>query len=212
MRSLLLTMAILGWIECYSQSEYEKTLDLRVEQIKNQHGFDNNVVVHIDSVEYYDLRFPYWKSGDVYYLNDISRFKNCSFESLKDSLVGKRPDISPDSWRLVSGPHPYLFLKDTATIADLNILIKNEHPFVKVYAFAALSFRKHESLISIIFDNLADNNQFEQMTADVESNVYPAEMMIQYQIDYMSKKEKKNLISVIKKDHKHLMRCLKSLE
>lgn len=177
-----------------------------------QPGFDNSVVVLIDSVEYNDLRFPYWKPDYAYYLDDVSRFRHCSYEAIKDSLVGKRPDISPDSWRLRSGPHPYLFLKDTARIKDLEKLVKHEHPFVRVYAFAALSFRKRENLVSVIFNNLYDTKQFEQITGDVGSYVYPAEMMIQYQVDSLTREDKQKLISAIEKEHKHLAKCLNSLK
>src|SRR5262245_49587801 len=140
-----IVIIVLVLAQCVSDTGYDKTLSQRVHQIKRLESYNNSVVVHIDSVEYHDLSFPYWKQNVTYYQDEIVRYKYCEYVVLKENTQGQRPDIARTEWVLLHGPHPYLFLRDTAKLEDLKSLISDGHPYVKSYAFGALSFRKEKN-------------------------------------------------------------------
>src|SRR6187455_3777402 len=139
MRYSIIVLQVLFWGQSFSQSSYDDVLVARANQIKGVQYYDNGVVIKIDSIEYHDLSFPYWTRNDTYYQDDIVRYKYCQYAVLTDSTHGNRPDISRSDWTLLHGPHPYLFLRDTARSEDLVKLVSDENSYVKSYAFAALS-------------------------------------------------------------------------
>src|SRR5687768_16986230 len=117
---ILLLLLLLG--QCSPQTKYDEKLSLRLDQIRKLDFYDNSIVINIDSVEYHDMSFPYWKPNDIYYQDDIVRYKYSQYAALKETK-GQRPDTSRTGWKLVMGPHPYLFLRDSARIDDLQKLL-----------------------------------------------------------------------------------------
>ena len=212
MRFSVILLVIVSCGHCLSQSSYQETLQARLNRIKELKSYDNNIVIKIiDSVNYHDNSFPYWSPSGKYYANDIVRFKYCHYEALTDSTSGDRPDVSRAVWKLIWRPHPFLFLRDTARTEDLNNLLKDKHAYVKTYAFAALSFRETPNLLSVIVDNLADTTKMHEFTGDVGGWAYPADMMIQYEVNRISKSDKKKLKDLITTKYGHLDRGLMAL-
>lgn len=122
----LLTLILLGLCcgQCNRYRENDRNvLSTRLDQIKKLSHYDDKVVGGIDSVEYNDMSFPYWNLIDAFYRGDIARFKYCQYVASQDN-VGQRPDTSKVSWRLTNGPHPYLYLRDTARVEDLKVIIR----------------------------------------------------------------------------------------
>ena len=204
-------MQVLIWGQGFSQSRYDDVLAVRVTQIKGVQYYDNGVVIKIDSIEYQDLSYPYWTRNDTYYQEDIAKYKYCHYVVLTDSTRGHRPDTSRTEWKLLHGPHPYLFLRDTARSKDLVRLLTDENPYVKSYAFAALSFRKYENLFPFIVDNLGDSTLMPESSSDVEDSAYPADLMIEYEAHRLSKVEKRKLKKLITTKYKYLKRGLSAL-
>jgi hypothetical protein len=207
----LITILVFSWGQCLSQSSYQDRLHARLEQIKSLDLYDNTVVVNvIDSVDYHDLSYPYWSPNDTYYEDDMVRYKYCHYAALKDGPRGK-PDTSKADWKLVRGPHPFLFLRDTATVADLEKLALDKHAYIKTYAFAALSYRKVDNLMPLIVANMGDITKMDEFTGDVEDSAYPADMMIEYELYRLSRTDKRKLRDFIIWPHKHLCRGLRAL-
>jgi hypothetical protein len=211
MRYSIIILQFLFWGQSFSQNSYDEVLVVRVNQIKGVQYYDNGVVIKIDSIEYHDLSFPYWTRNDIYYQDDIVRYKYCQYAVLTDSTHGNRPDTSRTEWTLFHGPHPYLFLRDTARSEDLVKLMSDENPYVKSYAFAALSSRKHDNLFSFIVDNLGDSTLMPESSSDVEDSAYPADLMIEYEAHRLSKDEKRKLKELITANYKYLTRALRAL-
>jgi hypothetical protein len=147
----------------------------------------------------------------MYYQDEMVRYKYRQYVVLTDSTIGQSPDTSQNDWRLVSGPHPYLFLRDTARLEDLKNLMMQESSYIRTYAFAALSFRKCDNLFPIIVDNLDDSNQMLVFTGDVGMNAYPADLMLEYEGYRLSKNEKKKIKKLIRTRYKYLNRGLAAL-
>jgi hypothetical protein len=208
----LFTLVLLGLClgQCGYHEDHGNILSTRLDQIKNLAHYDDKIVSGIDSVEFNDMTFPYWKSIDTFYQDDMARFNYCQYIALKDN-VGQRPDTSRSSWILISGPHPYLYLRDTATVDDLKRLLSDTHPYVKTYAFGALAFRQEPNLFSVIVENLKDTTQIEAWWGDSGSNVYPADLMIEYSVGRLTESEKNTLTELIKKEHAYLDRGLQWL-
>jgi hypothetical protein len=210
MRYPLIVLISLCWIRCLSQTDYDETLAVRLDQIKKSDSYDHKVVFAIDSVEYHDMSFPFWKPNDMYYQDDIARYKYCSYAALRDSK-GHRPDTARTTWTLVSRPHPALFLRDTAKVDDLKRLLLDKHEYVKTYAFAALSFRKEGNLFPAIVSNLGDTTQMTAWWGDSAFNAYPADLMIEYALPLLSKSEKTELQALIRKKYPYLSSGLQVL-
>jgi hypothetical protein len=211
MRYVAIILLILIWQHCLSQTDYNDRLSLRLDQIKKLEFYINDVVVHIDSVDYHDLSYPYWDAGDTYYQYDVVRYKNCQYEALTDDTRDHRPDTSRAVWTLMQGPHPYLFLRDTASLEDLYKLMLDEHPYIRTYTFGALSFRNSAKLFPLIIDNLADTTQME-VAGCVFSSAYPADLMIEYEAAKLTKREKRKLVDLINSRYKYLTRGLDALK
>src|SRR5687768_15866325 len=129
MRYITIIFLVLCWGQCLSQADYDEILSLRLDEIKKLAYYDNGVVIHVDSVEYHDLSFPYWNPHDTYYQDDMARYKHCQYRVLADSTTGHRPDTSRTDWALSRRPHPYLFLRDTARLDDLKRLMLDQHSY-----------------------------------------------------------------------------------
>jgi hypothetical protein len=211
MRCALIILLVLLWRQCLSQTGYEAILSLRLAEIKKLEFYDNKVVVLVDSVEYHDLDFPYWKPNNTYYQDDIVRYKYCQYRVLKDSTKGQKPDTSSSEWAVIQGTHPYLFLRDTAKLEDLRKLALDENPYIRSYAFGALSFRRETNLFSIVVSNLKDTTQILEYTGDAGANAYPGDLMIEYEAYRFSKEEKRRLKELITKKYKYLKRSLIAL-
>jgi hypothetical protein len=211
MRHVTILILLLGWGQCLSQTTYSETLTRRLDQIRSLDFYDNKVVTKIDSVEYHDLDYPYWKQTDTYYQDDMVRFKYQLYRVFTDSTKGHRPDTCWTDWALSGGPHPYLYLRDTATVNDLRKLMLDSHPYVRCYAFGALSFRKTDNLFDVIVDNLKDSTKIVEYSGDAGLNAYPADLMIEYEVDRFNEIEKKNLRTLIQSKYKYLTRGLTAL-
>jgi hypothetical protein len=138
------------------------------------------------------------------------KYKYCQYAALKETK-GQRPDTSYTVWKLDRGRHPYLFLRDTARSEDLKRLLSNDHPYVRTYAFGALSFRKYGRLFSVIVHNLSDTTQMLEYTGDYGRNAYPADLMIEYEVYRLSNIEKRKLKRLIINTYSHLDRGLEIL-
>jgi hypothetical protein len=193
-----------------AQTDYDERLALRLDQIKKSDSYDDKVIFAVDSMEYQDVSNPYWKPNDVYYQGDIARYKYCSYAALRDTK-GHRPDTARATWTLVWGPHPALFLRDTAKVDDLKKLLLDKYEYVKTYAFAALSFRKEGNLFSTIVNNLGDTTQIPAWWGDSAFNAYPADLMIGYAVHLLSKRERTELKALIRKKYPYLSRGLEVL-
>lgn len=210
MRHFLTVLLLLCCGQCLSQVSYIEALSLRLQEIRKLDFYDNNVIFTIDSIDYHDLSFPYWNPNEIYYQDDITRYQHCQYAALKNTK-GQRPDTARTAWTLVLGPHPALFLRDTARTEDLITLLLDKHVYVKMYAFAALSFRKEKNLFPIIVENLKDATQILEYTGDHGNSAYPADLMIQYEIDRLSDSEKEKLEELIGQKYPHITRGLATL-
>lgn len=90
-------------------------------------------------------------------------------------------------------------------------LLSDTHPYVKTYAFGALAIRQEANLFSIIVENLKDTTQIEAWWGDSGSNVYPADLMIEYSLVQLTEAEKSELTELIKKKYSYLDRGLQML-
>lgn len=210
MRLSILILVGLYFTHCGQRDKDIDILSSRLDQIKKMDHYDDKIVGGVDSLEYHDMSFPYWNSGDTFYTGDMARFKYCRYAALKDN-VGQRPDTTPTSWTLIIGPHPYLYLRDTAKVEDLRMLLSDVHPYIKTYAFGALAFRGEPNLFSVIVDNLSDTTQITAWWGDSGVKMYPADLMIEYQVDHLTESEKARLTDLIKQNHPYLHRGLERI-
>ena len=189
---------------CYAQDSYSVRLKTRLEAISNQReAYDNGVVVLDESVDY-GSDYPRWSPDNSYYQDDIVNYPGgIAYWALEDSR-GKDPAHSPDVWRLAHGPHPYLFLRDTATLDDLKGLLTSHNDYVRCYAVGALAHRKYDGLFPVVVDNLADTSRIEEYTSDVGEIVSPADLMLQYTAHGFSKEQKEILRNLILLKYTHL--------
>lgn len=197
--------------QCLAQQSYDALLSLRLEQIGKLSSYNNKIVTHNDSIEYHDMDYPYWKPHDTYYKDDVVKYKHCYYAAKKNTKTEK-PGTSPAVWGLIRGPHPYLFLRDTAKAEDLNKLLSDGHPYIRIYAFAALSFRKQGNLFSVIIDNMKDTTEVTAHTGDTHEKTYPAELMILYEACCLDRNEKRRLIELIATKYSHLKDCNRYLD
>jgi hypothetical protein len=212
MRLLTILYLLLGWEHCLSQTTYTEILARRVDQIRSLDFFNNTVVTKNDSVEYYDLDYAYWTQANTYYRDDMVRFKYRAYRVLADSTRGHRPDTCMTDWALSGGSHPYLYLRDTATVDDLRKLMLDPHPYVRSYAFGALSFRnRNNDMFALIVDNLKDSAQIVEYSGDAGLYAYPADLMIENAADRLTESEKQKLRNLIQTKYKYLTRGLNTL-
>lgn len=189
---------------CYSQDNYNARFRQRLEDIRALTYFDNGVVVYDDSSGY-GSTFPYWTPELDFYEDDIVTFKGgMSYRALIDNK-GKKPGTSPKEWALVDGPHPYLYLRDSAGTQDLVQLLTSDHPYIRVYAFGALVSRNFDKQFQIVVDNLADTSRIDQMTSDYGYTVFPADLMLWYTIRNFDSSKKDVLRKLILTRYSHLI-------
>ncbi|MBL7845501.1 MAG: hypothetical protein JNK44_16685 [Cyclobacteriaceae bacterium] len=201
---ILIVFVIPGF--CFAQSDYQSTLSRRLEEIKQLGFFDNSVVVYDDSSGY-GTTFPRWNPNNDYYQDDMTFIGGTIYRALVDSK-GKNPTTSRKEWTPSRRPLPYLFLRDTATTDDIKTLLRSDHPYIRVYAFAALAHRKYSGLFEIVLNNLNDTTRITQMTSDYGYDVSPADMMLKYSIHGFTTQQKDTLKRLILTKYNHL----KSLE
>lgn len=202
---------ILSSSQCMAQKSYDATLSLRIEQIRGLDYYDDKIVTANDTIDYHDLSYPYWKSYDTYYEDDVVKYEYCSYVALKETK-GEKPGTSSTIWRVVGGPHPYLFLRDTAKLEDLRKLLPDRHPYVRAYAFGALSYRTRDDMFPVIMDNMNDTTVITVIRGDSGDSAYPAELMIVYHLDHLSKKQKLELKGLIATAYPHFRYCRRFLD
>jgi hypothetical protein len=203
MKKVVISVALLFSVtHCYSQDKYIETLGARLNEISQLSYFDNNIITFEDTVDF-PMSFPYWNPTEKYYEGDIVRFGNCHFGARTD-VAGEMPTVMSDKWGLIRGPHPYLFLRDTAKVEDLERSLDSDSAYVRAYSFAALSYRKWKGSFKTIVRNLQDNSKILEVSTDVESYVYPVEMMMRYGMNLLTEGEKRKIERLIEKKYPHL--------
>ena len=98
----------------------------------------------------------------------------------------------------------YKFLRDSAKTEDLLELLTHQHPFVRTYAFGALSHRQYDGLYSIIIKNLSDSSAIEVTNYDYSYLATPPDLMIAYLIDKLSLVQKDTIVDLALTKHHHL--------
>jgi hypothetical protein len=203
MKSLLTCVICLVSLIGYSQRDYDSLLSARLQSIRTLRLFENTVVLFEDTVDA-GMDFPYWTADSLFYQDDVVKYKHRShYRALTDNK-GKQPDISPKYWTLYGQMSPYFFLRDTARTEDLVRLLKADHPYIRIFAFSALVWRKHNGLFQILVDNMADTTQINYFTGDVGEVGYPADLMISYIIHDLGVQQKDSLKKLIVTKHSHL--------
>ena len=207
MKRFILLLLLTSSINCLSQIITDETLKVRIEQIKKLDLFDSKITFAIDSFDYNDLSFPYWNPDETYYQGDFARYKYILYEA-KFENKGVKPTDSEIYWIKSSGPHPSLYLRDSANINDLRSLLTNENPFVKLYAFGSLSYRNEPGLYKFILDEIDNNRKILSAAGDEVSDSYIPELMIEFYYRKMSSKEIGNLKELINRKYHHLIPVL----
>ena len=205
MRIAILVLIVLPEF-CYSQADYQSTFLIRLKEIRELGSFNNSVVVY-DENSGYGTDFPPWNPSQDFYQGDVTFVKGDIYTALVNSR-GKNPISSPKEWTRIRRPLPYLFLRDTAKTEDIKKLLTSDHPYIRIYAFAALAHRKSDGLFEIVLNNLSDTTRFIQMTSDYGYEVSPADMMLEYSIHCFTIEQKDTLKRLILTRYNHL----KSLE
>ena len=100
--------------------------------------------------------------------------------------------------------NPYQFLRDSAKTSDLEKLLTSEHPYVRTYAFAALSFRNYRDVFEIVLNNLKDDTKIQCFTDDYGFESTVADMMIEYSVDKFDIGQKEMLAHLILTKYNHL--------
>lgn len=199
----LLFLSLIFGQHCYSQDTYNNRLAEILTEIRHLDYFENGVVILNDSMGYGSM-YPYWTASEVFYENDGVAFKRgTTYRALVDNL-GKNPATSPDAWELIHGPHPYLFLRDSADVQDLIRLTRADHPYFRTYALAALASRKAVNVYPIVVNNLGDTTKVNHMSGDYGYMLYPADLMLWHTLADFSTAQKDTLEDLILKKHTHL--------
>jgi hypothetical protein len=197
-------------VRCFAQKDYDQSLLNTIDEIKQQTIYDNSSVVY-NEANGFGSTFPIWKANIQFYQDDIVFHKGYHYRAMVDNK-GKMPAKFYDEWTLFQYPRPYLFLRNTATVADLQNMLADTHPFIRTYAFGALAHRNHRGLFKVLIENLRDTTRFGQMTGDTGHEVCPADLMIQYLLSDMTKDQKKTLKDLIDTTYKHVTTGKKLLE
>jgi hypothetical protein len=188
---------------CCSEDNYEDILSIRLREIEKSEMFDNSFVVYSET-EGYGSNFPKWSPDVDYYEYDVVLSSaGKMYEAIKESK-GKQPETSLNEWRLIPWRHPYFFLRDTAKKEDLRRLLRDKHPYIRTYAFGALAHKDSEDLFNIILNNLADTTRMTQITGDVGFDVCPADLMISYELEKLTKEQTEQLRKLIETKYNHL--------
>ncbi|MFN8844578.1 MAG: hypothetical protein ACK5WV_13320 [Chryseotalea sp.] len=207
MKRFILFLLLTSPINCLSQTSTDETLKSRIEQIKKLDLFDSKIIFAIDSFDYNDLSFPYWNPDETYYQGDFARYKYILYEAKLDNK-GVKPTDSEIYWIKSSGPHPSLYLRDSANIEDLRILLAHENSFIKLYAFGSLSYRNESGLYKFILNEIDNYRKILSAAGDEVSDTYIPELMIKFYYKKMSSAEIRNLTKLIKEKYHHLIPVL----
>src|SRR5262245_39863207 len=124
MRVTVFIVCFFSFAFCFAQQGYDSTLAARIKAIRELDFYNSGVVLFNDSTDH-GLDFPLWQKQRSYYEGDLIRFKECLYIAKADSR-GERPSSSIDAWQLTRGPHPYLFLRDSAKVEDLRTLLSDK--------------------------------------------------------------------------------------
>lgn len=202
----LIAIVLLTPTYCFCQRSYDERLSKNLERLKEMHYYDTDVIMLPDSIEF-EGALLYWKSFNFYYKGDVVRFKYCLYEAKRDTK-GKMPTNSIDDWQMIEGPHPYFFFRDTARVEDLKMLLNSDNAYIRIYSFVALSGRAYDGLFRVVIDNLKDTTKLLQMSYDVGTEVYPAEIMMLWGMSRFTKREKKQIKGLILSHYPHLKKCI----
>ena len=188
---------------CYAQYDYQARLLEIQQEIRELPSFNNSAVVYPDSSQ--NLGWGgRWESMLDFYKDDMVSYYGNLYRAVADSR-GKVPPVSPQEWVLVrTNYHPYQFLRDTAAISDLTALTASDHPYIRLYSFAALVRREYDALFQIILANLAETTQVMQLTDDYGFEICPADLMLFYAVDNFSNSQKDSLRTLIISRYTHL--------
>ena len=201
MRTTFTILTLVSALYCDAQEFYEAKLTSKLNEIRKLNSFDNGVVVLTEEM---NSDLPRWGSLANYYEDDLVTLDGgLIYRAVLDSK-GKDPSSSPNEWRLVQGRHPYLFLRDTAKTEDLKALLSSDYPYIRIYAFGALAYRKYVGLFQIVIDNLNDTTRIQQYTGDYGYDVCPADLMLWYTVDQFSSEQKDILKKLILTKYIHL--------
>lgn len=188
---------LLPMLACSAQTPLNQKLEARVTAIRQLRQYDNKIV---ELEDYYPKK---WKPKTYYYKEGWVKYNHSTYEVTVDSTQAVPESHSPD-WRLIEGPHPYLYLRDTATREELVSLLKSDHGYVKSYAFAALKHRKDKSLFDFILEKMPDTTRFTTWFGRQYKSVCPADLMIRYSLKELRPVEKEKIASLIHSQYKHL--------
>lgn len=200
---VLMLLMVIASKSLYAQRDYNTRLSERLTEIRELTEIDNGVVVLSDSSGY-GSTFPRGSPTMDFYRDDMATFKGgIIYRALVDN-TGKNPATSPNEWEVAHGPHPYLFLRDSAKTEDLKTLLTADHPYIRVYAVASLSNRGNHDLFQVVVNNLPDTTRVLQHTSDFGYYVCPADLMLWYTIHSFSKEQKDTLKRLILTKYNHL--------
>jgi hypothetical protein len=198
----MITFSLLFSLHCHSQDDYSFKLAARLDSIRSLDNFNNTVAFYDDTLSH-GMGFPNWTATQHFYEDEMVWFKHCLYVAVANS-TGKRPDTSTEDWQLVHGPHPFLFLRDTARTEDLKELLNSAHPFIRIYAFAALAKRGHANLFPIVVENLSDTSRITYFTDDYGEDGYAADLMLWYSIPSFTPAQKDTLKKLVLTQYTHL--------
>jgi hypothetical protein len=180
-------------------------LNHRLDEIRKLTTFDNGILIY-DNAGWWP-----WKSTFAYYTDDIVAFKYSTYLAIADSK-GIVPGTAPKIWKPIRGPHPYLFLRDTAKVEDLKKCLNSDQAYIKTYAFGALAYRKVDGLFNVIIENMSDTTTIMQFTSDNIYEMHPAEIMIWSKLTDLTKEQRQILDKLIETKYKYLKEAKRFLK
>jgi hypothetical protein len=200
MRTLwLFTVATIITICAHGQSDYSAKLSEKVDEIRKMIYYDTDVVLYGEE-QSVAADIPIWTASSEYKSNDSVSHNRFVYQALTDSK-GEDPELFPNKWKMVSGQHPYFFLRDSTTTEDLQKLLSDENRFVKCYAVGALARKKYPDLFNVVLENLMDTTT---MVNVWKLKVHPADIMTWYALPLFSSQQKDMLKKLVIRDYTHL--------
>lgn len=100
--------------------------------------------------------------------------------------------------------HPYLYLRDSTDLKSLLQLVKDDNPYVKIYAFAALVKKEYKDCFSMVVENLGDKTNVEVTNADVLWSSYLGDVFLRLSLPMFTVEQKDSLKYSILRDYNHL--------
>lgn len=139
-------------------------------------------------------------SSRINEIKNLSDFDNTVVvysDSFRIRLYNHNAEYPFDSY------HPYQYFRDTVKTEDLLKLLKSEHPYVRIYAFAALNQRDYD-LFQTVLDNLNDTTSISSFTDDYGYDTTPPDMILQYIAEKLNTKQKDTIAKLILTEYNHL--------